>query len=102
MFTWPLAVFKADYRDIEAVNGMDAYFFVRFLRMMMIIFFPIWLISWAVLLPVTSVHTKVSGYSGLDMFVLGNVETTKQTRFAAHIILAWFFTCEYPLIPLSS
>ena len=94
LLTWPIAVFKADHTDIKAVNGMDAYFFVRFLRMMCIVFFPIWLISWAVLLPTTSVHTHVPGHSGLDIFVFGNVENSKTDRYAAHLILVWIFTCE--------
>ncbi len=40
--------------------------------MMVRITLPIWLLSWAVLLPLTSVHTQVSGHSGLDMFIFGN------------------------------
>ena len=80
---------------------MDAYFFVRFLRMMCRVFFPIWLISWAVLLPNTSVDTHVPSHSGLDKFVFGNIDKNKTNRYAAHLILVWLFTCEsffvYPL-----
>jgi hypothetical protein len=94
LLAWPLAVFKADYRDIKAVNGMDAYFFVRFLRMMSKVFFPVWLISWIILLPSTSINTHVDKHSGLDLFVLGNVEKSKTNRYAAHLILVWFFTSE--------
>ncbi|KAF7966899.1 hypothetical protein HWV62_36609 [Athelia sp. TMB] len=92
LFVWPLQVWRADYEDIVAVNGMDAYFYVRFLRMMMIIFAPIWAVSWAVLMPVNAVRTHVAGKSGLDMFIFGNVATDKQERFAAHVALAWIFT----------
>ena len=53
---------------------------------------PIWLISWAVLLPLTSVNTGVPGDSGLDMFIFGNIGTTDQDRYAAHLILTWIFT----------
>jgi len=94
LLAWPLALFKADYEDIKAVNGMDAYFFVRFLRLMCKIFIPIWLLSWVVLMPVTSVNTTVPGHSGLDIFVFGNVEKSKTDRYAAQIILVWFFTSE--------
>lgn len=73
---------------------MDAYFFVRFLRMMCIVFLPIWLLSWAVLLPVTSVNTSVPGNDGLDMFTFGNVAPDKQVRYSAHIILVYLFTGE--------
>lgn len=89
---WPLAVFNADYRKIVAINGLDAYFFVRFLRVMAITLLPIWFVSWAVLLPVTSVKTSVAGLSGLDLYTFGNVGADKQARYAAHLILAYFFT----------
>ncbi|TDL22859.1 DUF221-domain-containing protein [Rickenella mellea] len=91
MFKWPLAVFKADYRNVKAQNGMDAYFFVRYLRMMIKIFLPIWIVSWAVLLPVTSIKTG-TGKKGLDMFTFGNVPPSQPARYAAHISLVWFFT----------
>ncbi|KAG6831418.1 hypothetical protein H0H87_005239 [Tephrocybe sp. NHM501043] len=92
MFLWPIAVFKSDYRDIIRTNGMDAYFFVRFLRMMTRVFLPIWILSWAVLLPVNSVNTRNGSSDGLEQFTFGNVEPSKQTRYAAHIILVYFFT----------
>ncbi|KAI3622643.1 duf221 family protein [Moniliophthora roreri] len=91
-FSWPFYVFKSDYRDIKKANGLDAYFFVRFLRFMSILFLPIWFISWAVLLPVTSVRSRQPGNEGLDLFVFGNVTADKQTRLAAHIILVYLFT----------
>jgi hypothetical protein len=69
IFAWPIALYKADYRQVIASNGLDTYFFLRFLRMMVRVFLPIWLLSWAVLLPVTSVNSHVPGISGLDRSV---------------------------------
>ncbi|KZT25738.1 DUF221-domain-containing protein [Neolentinus lepideus HHB14362 ss-1] len=89
---WPLTIFKADYHDIQRVNGTDAYFFVRFLRMIVRIFLPIWALSWVILMPVTSVNTSVPNHTGLDQFVLGNVAANAQPRLWAHLILAWLFT----------
>ncbi|KAL0570068.1 phosphate metabolism protein 7 [Marasmius crinis-equi] len=89
---WPFYLFKADHRDIKRANGLDAYFFVRFLRMMVKVFFPIWVVTWAVLLPVTSVGSRVGSNDGLDLFVFGNVETDKRARYSAHIILVWLST----------
>ncbi|KAH9478520.1 hypothetical protein JR316_0008975 [Psilocybe cubensis] len=91
-FLWPLAVFRADYRAIISANGLDAYFFVRFLRVMAITFLPIWLLSWVVLLPLTSVNTSVPGFTGLNRFIYGNVAPDKSARYAGHLILAWIFT----------
>ena len=46
-------------------------------------------------MPVDAVNTGVSGHSGLDLFVFGNIAPKDYARYAAHIILAWFFTCKY-------
>lgn len=90
--TWPIALFKTDYRDVQQVNGPDAYLFVRFLRMMIRVLLPIWFISWIVLMPVTSVNNSVANNTGLDRFIFGNVARNNQDRYAAHIILAYLFT----------
>ncbi|KAH7872085.1 uncharacterized protein C8R40DRAFT_1255595 [Lentinula edodes] len=90
--SWPLAVFQSNHQDIKLANGLDAYFFVRYLRMMVVIFLPIWILSWVVLLPVTSVNTQVSGNTKLNRFIFGNVAPDKSARYAAHIIMAWVFT----------
>ena len=94
LLEWPLSVYNADYRKIKYQNGMDAYFYVRFLRMMVKILLPIWLISWAVLLPLDSVNTH-TGKHGLDQFTFGNVPSTQQSRYAGHITLVWIFTSEF-------
>ncbi|KAF9568644.1 DUF221-domain-containing protein [Agrocybe pediades] len=92
IFLWPWAVLRADYRAIIPANGLDAYFFVRFLRVMAIILLPIWFISWIVLLPLTSVNTSVPTFTGLDRFTFGNVSSDKSARYAGHLILVYFFT----------
>ncbi|KAH9939550.1 DUF221-domain-containing protein [Amylocystis lapponica] len=89
IFLWPWAVFNANYRDIKDANGLDAYFFVRFLRMIARYLLPVWIVSWIVLLPVTSVGT---GTPGLNQFNFGNVGTGNTPRYAAHLILAYIFT----------
>ncbi|KAG6900296.1 hypothetical protein C0993_000269 [Termitomyces sp. T159_Od127] len=73
-------------------NGLDAYFFVRFLRMITKILLPIWFFSWVILMPVNSVNTRAGSGDGLDRFTFGNIEPTKQKRYAAHLILVYFFT----------
>jgi calcium permeable stress-gated cation channel len=89
-------VFNADYEKIKDINGLDCYFFVRFLRMMVRITVPIWLVSWAVLLPLTSVNTDVSGHTGLDKFIFGNIADTRQSRYSGHLLLTWIFTSKSP------
>lgn len=90
---WPFYLLKADYRAIISHNGLDAYFFVRFLRVFTITLLPIWVISWIILLPATSVNTSVEGLSGLDMFTFGNVEPSKRIRYVAHLLCVYGFTC---------
>ncbi|KAI0347544.1 DUF221-domain-containing protein, partial [Trametopsis cervina] len=89
---WPMHIFQADFETIKAANGLDAYFFVRFLWMMVRIMLPIWPISWMVLMPIDAVKTGVEGNTGLDIFTFGNIGKGQQSRYAAHIVLAWVFT----------
>jgi len=93
---WIVSVLRADYRKIKNINGLDCYFYVRFLRMMVRVMLPIWIISWAVLLPLTSVNTGVPGHSGLDMFIFGNIAATQQVRYAGQLLLTWIFTSKMP------
>ena len=62
--------------------------------MMVRVMLPIWLISWAVLLPLTSINTKVLGFSeGLYMFTFGNINaTTNRDRYIVILVLTWIFT----------
>lgn len=89
---WPLAILRADYSRIKEVNGLDAYFFVRFLRMAARIFLPVWVLTWIVLLPVNSINTEVPDRHGLDKLSFGNVAQNKQDRYAAHLIMAYLLT----------
>ena len=84
----------ADHCKIKNINGLDSYFFVRFLRMMVRVMLPIWLISWVVLLPLTSISTNVIGFSeGLYMFTFGNIDpTNNRDRYIVLLVLTWIFT----------
>ncbi len=93
---WLISVFNADLDKIKDINGLDCYFFVRFLRMMVRVMLPIWLLSWMVLLPLTAVHTEVAGHSGLDILIFGNIVPNKQDRYAGHLLLVWVFTSRFP------
>ncbi len=75
-------------------NGVDPYVFVRFLIMMSKAMVPIWLLSWAILLPVDAAGSNVVGKSGLDRLTFGNVAKNKQSRYWAHLILDYVFICE--------
>lgn len=92
-FLWPLAVWCADHQTIKHVSSLDAYCFVRFLRMMAKIFLPIWLISWIVLFPVTTVKiVSDPSYDNLNKLSFSNVPPDLWARYAAHIVLVYLFT----------
>jgi hypothetical protein len=61
--------------------------------MMVRVMLPIWLVSWAVLLPLTSIKTGVSGFSsGLFQFTFGNIDPANRDRYAVLLLLTWIFT----------
>jgi hypothetical protein len=61
--------------------------------MMVRVMLPIWLVSWAVLLPLTSVKTGVPGFSsGLYQFTFGNIDFKDRDRYTALLVLTWMFT----------
>lgn len=51
---------------------------------------PIWLISWAILLPVDGVGNN-EALDALDRFTFGNVSKKHQARYWAHLILVYVF-----------
>lgn len=53
---------------------------------------PIWIVSWAVLLPLNSIKSRVGNNSGLELFTFGNVQPDQRIRYVGHLILVWFFT----------
>ncbi|ORY32218.1 hypothetical protein BCR39DRAFT_523325 [Naematelia encephala] len=81
----------ADPEEILAKTGVDPYVFYRFLMMMSKAMFPIWLISWIILLPVDAANSTVLGKTGLDKFTFGNVAKDKQSRYWTHLILDYCF-----------
>ena len=52
---------------------------------------PIWLISWAVLLPLTSIDTDFS--DGLYKFTFANIDPNfNRKRYIVLLVLIWIFT----------
>ena len=67
--------------------------------MMVRVMFPIWLVSWAVLLPLNSVETNVSGFSeGIYRLTFGNIDASKgpnRYRYITLLVLTWIFTSNF-------
>lgn len=99
-FGWLLSIFK--YKDKEIINkcGLDAYFFLRYLQTLLVIFVPLACILIPVLLPLNYVQGRGKGDilqagdsasdipAGLDTLAWGNVSPFKTSRYWAHLILA--------------
>lgn len=80
----------ADPKEVLDKNGVDPYVFLRFMRMLIKAFVPIWVISWIVLLPINSVGNSVTT-DLLERFTFGNVMKANQSRYWAHLVLAYLF-----------
>ena len=90
---WPLALWRADPKIVlDRYGAVDAYVFLRFLRMLVRMLVPIWVLSWAILMPVDAVETNNAGNEGLDRFTFGNISPANQARYAAHLVLLYVFT----------
>lgn len=101
LWQWILPVFKTSNSDFIQKCGLDAYFFLRYLRTLLKIFIPMALVILPILLPLNFVHGrgphfatgnfKSSTYTnvtGLDRFGWGDVPPDKNNRYWAHLVLA--------------
>ncbi|WEW57982.1 hypothetical protein PRK78_003449 [Emydomyces testavorans] len=99
LFRWVGPVFKTSNSEFIQKCGLDAYFFLRYLRMLLKIFIPLSLLVLPVLLPVNKVdgrdRNSLKGVAdarynvtGLDQLAWGNVKPENTDRYWAHLILA--------------
>lgn len=96
-------LFKFSDREIIKKCGLDAYFFLRYLKTLLIIFVPIVCIVLPILIPLNYVggvgqkidvkednknNTDGASVRGLDTLAWGNVSPAKTSRYAAHLLMA--------------
>lgn len=110
LWQWLLPVFKTSNSDFIQKCGLDAYFFLRYLRTLLKIFVPLAGVILPILIPInlaggrgpafaTGKYNQGNTYTnvtGLDELAWGNVRPTKNHRYWAHLILAVFvvaYTC---------
>ncbi|KAJ5888655.1 hypothetical protein N7495_008696 [Penicillium taxi] len=100
LFRWIGPVFRTSSSEFIQKCGLDAYFFLRYLRMLLKIFIPLGCLILPVLIPLnkvggkgttwdnsTSTHTQWN-VSGLDQLAWGNIKPTNTDRYWAHFIMA--------------
>jgi len=60
------------------------------------IFLPIWLISWIVLFPATTVNIVPDpSYDNLNKLSFSDVPPHLWSRYAAHVVMVYVFTCRF-------
>lgn len=89
---WLSSFFKLP--DIYALQhqSLDAYLFLRFLRMTVIITFVGCCITWPILFPVNA--TGGGGQTQLDILSYANVDSStfkKRYRYFAHLFVSWIY-----------
>ena len=104
IWQWILPVFNTSNSDFIQKCGLDAYFFLRYLRTLLKIFIPLCLIILPILVPLNVAggrgpkfntvepynrnSSAFANVNGLDQLAWGNVRPTKNNRYWAHLILA--------------
>jgi hypothetical protein len=65
--------------------------------MMVRVMLPIWLVSWAVLLPLASINTLIDPgvTDGLYKLTFGNISDTNQGPYIGLLVLTWIFTSKF-------
>ncbi|KAL5360686.1 hypothetical protein BJX96DRAFT_175533 [Aspergillus floccosus] len=99
LFRWAGPIFRTSSTEFIQKCGLDAYFFLRYLRMLLKIFVPLACIILPVLLPLNKVDGKDQTYkngtegeqwnvTGLDRLAWGNVAPENTDRYWGHLIMA--------------
>lgn len=97
---WAKAVLRTSNADFVLKAGLDAYFFLRYLRTLLKIFVPAALLIMPILIPLnvvggkgpkwTETHPGESSVSGLDVISWSNVRPDHTRRYWVHWLLAVF------------
>jgi hypothetical protein len=100
---WLFAIFRFRDREVIKKCGLDAYFFLRYLQTLLIIFIPLAVVILPVLLPINHIGGRGPAYAlefgnssnsadanvtGMDEYAWGNVRPTHTHRYWAHLVLA--------------
>ncbi|KAL8953498.1 MAG: hypothetical protein Q9222_000645 [Ikaeria aurantiellina] len=103
LWQWIVPVFKTSNSEFISKCGLDAYFFLRYLRTLLKIFVPLAFLILPILIPINVVHGRGSHFAigkyahnntvynnvtGLDLLAWGNVRPDKNNRYWVHLVLA--------------
>ncbi|KAJ7187941.1 DUF221 family protein [Mycena filopes] len=92
---WFPALMVEDASEIIPKNGLDAYMLLRFLKMLIGIFFVFTVSTFLVIIPVDMVGIAGGASDGIERVTWTNIpaaDKSAQRRFSAHIIMIYFLT----------
>lgn len=87
-FRWAIPVFKTSNAELISKCGLDAYFFLRYLRMLLKMFVPAAVIILVILLPINTRASDNPNTQGLDKLGWQNYDPAHTDRLWAHLVLA--------------
>jgi len=97
-FKWIKTVLSTGNAEFVQKCGLDAYFFLRYLRMLLKIFVPAAIVIIPILIPLNAVggkgsdwaltHSDSANVTGLDQLAWGNVRPANYRRYWGHWTLA--------------
>ena len=102
LWRWIIPVFRVSKAEFVQKCGLDAYFFLRYLWLLLKIFVPSSLVILPILLPInyvggrgpnfaTGIYSNATTWNnvtGLNEFAFGNIRPDQNNRYWAHLILA--------------
>ncbi|KAK9467238.1 hypothetical protein V1512DRAFT_262278 [Lipomyces arxii] len=91
LIDWIIPTLFMSESDFIKKCGLDAYFFMRYLTMLIFIFFTASLVVMPILLPINGADTRSGTATGLDRLAWVNIGATDTDRYWAHLILAVIF-----------
>jgi hypothetical protein len=86
-FSWVVAFYKVPDTAVLKHSSLDAYLFLRYLKILCVIFGVGCLITWPVLLPLH--RYGGAGKTELDLLTSGNIKNP--SWFYVHVFQAWIF-----------
>lgn len=90
---WLVAIVAIPTGDVMEKNGMDAYMFLRFLRLLIILFASITILTWLILLPVDTAGLHNTNFTDrLSQLSWGNIPDSATRRYVAHIVVVYIST----------
>lgn len=90
IFSWFKDLITRPDHEIIAAAGLDGYFFLRYMRLIVYICLVGIIITFPILLPVNA--TGGAGKTAFDLLSFGNIQTPeKKNRYYAHVFVGWVF-----------